>query len=213
MATFRVNKAKMEQLLARLSKAKQQQILKYTAALNTWSEELIAEIGQNILREHGVDQGQLIGSTTHEGAHLEGESLIRDRTFNPTEHASVYEFGRTPGGKPPPARVMVGWASRHGLVSLPKNIPNTTAWAKKWATAYAIMRNAENKKGGGAKSKGKKQNQKPLDPQVRDLMIVIGLARSIGKKGFRGRYPFTKALEVKRRTFLQDIAKLVRAMH
>ena len=215
MAHFRLNKDKLTKLLSNLTKKKQEQILRYTAALNRWSEQLIEEIGNNIIKSKGVDQGQLLGSTTHEGAHLEGKTLIRDKTFNPTEHASVYEFGRRAGvGKPPPARVLVGWAGRHGITTtLPRNIPDTTAWAKKWMTAYSIMRAAEKKRtGGGGSKKNSSKSKKPLDPQVRDLMIVIGIARSIQKKGTRGRYPFTKALEAKRKTFAKDIAALVQSM-
>lgn len=126
---------------------------------------------------------------------------LRIVVFNPLEYALIVEFGRRGGtGKPPPLLALVGWASRRGIVNLPRNISFGGEWASKWAASGAILRNM---KKGSKKSTGPK---KPLDPVIRDLLIVRLIAKKIYEKGIKGRHPFTIAFERRLRVLKKEVA-------
>lgn len=172
-------------------------------ALGEWADDLVAEIGKEITSLQIVDQGMLYAATTRSPVQRTGSKLTVT-IFNPTEYAVVVEFGRRPKqGAPPPLLPLVGWASRKGIVSLPRNVSFGGEWEKKWAASGSILRNMK---------KGRRQGnvkRRPLDPQVRDLLIVRLIARKIFEKGTRGRHPFAVAFDRKAGTFVSDIAGIV----
>ncbi len=166
----------------------------------SWADGTVAEI-QSLLRHIGAfDQGLLSAATQRTEPIWKG-AKIKIVVFNPLEYAVVVEFGRRPGsGKPPPLLALVGWAARKGIVtSLPRNIGFGGEWAKKWAAAGAILRNM--KKGGAKKSK----STKPLDPVIRDLLIIRLIAKKIHEKGTKGRHPFTIAFERRLRVLRKEV--------
>lgn len=176
---------------------------KAALALAEWADDLVAEIGHELLSLQIIDQGQLYAATTRSPVQLVGTRL-RVVIFNPTEYAISIEFGRRPGGKPPPLLPLVGWAGRKGIISLPRNISFGGEWAAKWAASGAILRNM--KKG----RKSGKGSKKALDPQIRDLLIVRLIAQKIAEKGTKGRRPFAIAFDRKAASFHADIAAIMR---
>ncbi len=172
-----------------------------------WGDETVADV-QNMLQKVGAfDQGILAAATSRTDVTRVGQKL-KIAVFNNQEHATVIEWGRTPGSHPP-LLPLVGWAGRKGIItSLPRNISFDGEWKKKWAASGAIFRAIK----AGKKSGGKSGKQKPMDPQVRDLLIVRFIADKIFRKGSKGRHPFTIVFDKRVRTFRRDIAATVRLM-
>lgn len=176
---------------------------KLAMALASWADDVIAEIGKELVEMHAVDQGVLMAATTRTPVTQQGPK-IKVTIFNPMEYAVIVEFGRMAmSGKPPPLLPIVAWAVRKGIVTtLPVNMSFGDAYAKQWAASGAILRNM----GKGASKSGKK---KPMDPMVLDLLKVRLIAKKIYEQGIEGRHPFAKAWDRKSATFKQDIAKMV----
>jgi hypothetical protein len=167
----------------------------------------VADVQDMLQKVGAFDQGLLAAATSRTDVARVGQKL-KISIFNSQEYATVIEFGRSPGsGKPPPLLPLVGWAGRKGIItSLPRNISFDGEWKKKWAASGAIFRAM--KKG----TKGKAKNSKPLDPQVRDLLIVRLIADKIFRKGSKGRHPFTIVFDRRVRTFRRDIAETMKLM-
>jgi hypothetical protein len=201
-ARFRIkNLGQIRQNIERWKNATEQQM---TRSLAEWADDLVAAIGREILSLQIIDQGILYAATTRSEVQRIGTKL-RVVVFNPTEYAVVIEFGRRPKqGAPPPLLPIVGWASRKGIVQLPRNISFGGEWQKKWAASGAILRNI--KKG---KKAGRPQKKREMDPEVRDLLIVRLIAQKIYEKGFQGRHPFSIAFDRKAQTFVSDIAGML----
>lgn len=200
MAEFGFNKKKLADLLKNLKQREREVEDRVEFGLQSWALDTEAEIGRKIQQVGAIDQGQLLGATANSGALRDG-NVIRITVFNNALHASVVEFGRLPGGKQPPFTPIAAWASRKGLVSLPRNVELTGDNLKNYITAAAIMKNAKKKGGGG----GNNPVNKEIDQGVRDMLIIRGIQRKIAEEGTEGRFPFTKAFEVRRAAFVKEM--------
>jgi len=209
MAKFRFNDDSLRKVKANFeaaTKKKQDQLAK---ALASWSLDLVAEIGKEITRIGAVDQGILLGATHADPVQRLGTTL-KVSVLNEVEYASVIEFGRQAGSKYPPIAPLVGWAKRHGIISLlPDNADIHGEYAKQWETAGFIARELSVHAGGG----GKNAKSTPLDPIVYELLILRLIQKKIAEVGTAGRHPFSIAFDNKARTFAQDIAKYVALMN
>ncbi|MDB5344261.1 MAG: hypothetical protein JWP89_2638 [Schlesneria sp.] len=206
MAQFRIkpnSKRKAKADMEAFAKRKKQALKK---ALGFWMGDTVGEMQDELVRIGANDTGQLIAATKHDPVREEGHR-ISARGYNDSEHAPVIEHGRSPhSGLPPPLLPLVAWASRKGIISsLPVNVSFDGELAEKWAASGSILRNM--KKGGA-----KKANTKPLDPQIRDLLIVRLIARKIFEKGIVGRHPFSIVWDRRSRTINKDIASLLRLL-
>ncbi len=207
MATFRIkNNAGLKLALQQYRNKSEH---RFQIALDNWGELMTETIGESLLAVGAFDQGQTHAATHPEPTLKIGTELVK-RVVNEAAQASVIEHGRGPRkGSPPPTIPLVGWAHRKGMLSaLPVNVTFDGRWAKKWAAAFAIHN--RNKAGGSGSGKSKKSKE-PLDPEIRDMLIVLGIRRKIFEKGIKGRFPFRKAYEIRRKTFVQDIAVVVRS--
>lgn len=205
MATFRIKNN--TGLKAALRGYRDKSERRFRVALDYWGDTMTETIGQNIQAVGAIDQGQTLAATHPEPIVKIGTELVK-RVVNEAAQASVIEFGRgARKGKPPPTIPLVGWAHRKGMLkALPVNVTFGGQWAKKWSAAFAIH-NRNKKRGGGKSTKPKK----PLDPEIRDMLVVLGIRRKIFEKGIKGRFPFRKAYEYRRSRFVQDIAQVVRS--
>ena len=202
MATFRPKPGSIEKLKRELAAVTEKKARRLSMALSSWGDEAVAAVWDEIRKVGAVDQGQLMGATTRSEPVRKGTKL-GIRIFNPLEYASVVEFGRRgKRGAPPPLLPLIGWAKRKGIISVLPTNPSMASLRKELAASAAIARRAG--KGGG--SKGPK---KPLDPIVRELLIVRLIARKIFERGIVGRHPFTIAFTRKKRTINRDVARLV----
>lgn len=205
MATFRIkDDGNLKKALESYRNKKESQ---FRIALDDWGELMTETIGQNIQLVGAVDQGQTLAATHPEPTVKIGSTLLK-RVVNEAAQSSVIEFGRqAKKGKPPPTIPLVGWAKRHGMLrALPVNVSFGGRYAKKWAAAFAIANRKH--RGGGTAKKSKKNN---LDPEILDMLVVLGIRRKIFEKGIKGRFPFRKAYEYRRARFVQDIATVVRS--
>ena len=156
-------------------------------------------MGKEILRLKAFDEGILHAATQRTPVALSGTRLSVV-VFNPMEYAVIVEFGRQPGGKPPPLIPLVAWAVRHRIATfVPVNVTFGGEYAKAWAASAAIMKHLG--EGGGKSGK-----QKPMDPMVLDFLKVRMIAKKIAESGTAGRHPFTIAWERKAATFKADIS-------
>ncbi len=171
----------------------------FELALVVWADGTVAEIQTTLLKIGAFDQGLLAAATERTDPAWKGPKIgvvVR----NPQEYASVVEWGRRPrSGAPPPLMAIVAWAGRKGIVNLPRNMRFDGEWGKKWAASGAIFRNM--KKGGrkGARS------AKPMDPVIRDMLIVRLIRHKIYEKGIKGRHPFTKSYERRMRVLKKEV--------
>lgn len=206
MATFRFKGG--DNLRAALKGFRDKSEKRFRVALDQWGELMDETIGQNIQAVGAIDQGQTLAATHPEPIVKVGTQLLK-RVVNEAAQASVIEHGRAPKkGRPPPTLPLVGWAKRHGMVTaLPVNVSFGGRYAQKWAAAFAIHNRKKSKPGAGAGAK-KKGN---LDPEIRDMLVVLGIRRKIFEKGIKGRYPFRRAYEYRKSRFVQDIAQVVRS--
>jgi len=208
VAKFRFTPQSVGNVQRKLKAATELLQRKAVYALATWADDTVGEIKAELLRVKAFDTGMLMGSVTRSAPFIVGNSKVRVVVFTPLEYAVIVEFGRRPGGKAPPLSAICGWARRKGLVrSLPVNLSFDGPLKKKLFSAYAIRKNARKKTGGGKKAK-----QKPLDPQVRDFLILLAIQDAIRKKGTKGRYPMTNAFKRRAKTFSADIAKFMKAL-
>lgn len=212
MAEFQWKKESIASMYAKLTNLTELQKSRAASALTLWGGDMVAAIGEEIVKIGAVDQGQMIAATVPKPVALVGNRILKVTVINNTPQAFIAEFGREPNSKPPPRGSIVGWAVRHGIVSaLPVTIPNGGEWDKKWAAAYSIMKRARGAVAGAiGKTSSKKKAKAVIDPVIRDLMIVIGIQQSIGRKGIKPRHPFTIAFERKRATFVQDITAMLK---
>lgn len=207
MAYFRIKPQSMRKAIAdakRFAKAKKAILAK---ALGMWMDDTIGEMQEELVRINAIDQGQLVAATTRDPVKQVG-TFLKTKGHNDSEHAPVIEWGRAPrSGLPPPLLPLVGWAGRKGIVnSLPRNASFDGDLSEKWKISGAIFRNMKKNKG---QSQGKK---KPLDPQVRDLIIIRSIARKIYEKGIEGRHPFSTVWDRRSRTSSKDFASLVQLL-
>lgn len=179
-------------------------------ALYSWAVDTKGDVQREYQVVGAFDQGITAAATDVSPVQQLG-TKIRTTVFNPLEQASVIEFGRRArSGGPPPLLPLVGWSGRKGITTaLPRNISFGGQWAKDWAASLAIFRAIERKGGGGG---GSKSRQEPLDPVVRDMLIVRLIARKIFEKGTVGRHPFTRAWDRRVRTFRQDVASALQLL-
>jgi hypothetical protein len=204
MAHFRMKPGSKQKAVKAMTAAAEKRKKRIALALGIWAGDTVGEIQTELLAVGAHDQGTLQAATTHDPVQEKGTKLTV-RMHNDLEHASVVEFGRKPkSGLPPPLLPLVGWAGRKGIIrNLPRNISFGGEWAKKWAASGAIMRRI-------LKSKGtKKGKQKPLDPDVKDLLTVRMIANKIFEKGIVGRFPFTRVRDRRAKTMNREIAALV----
>jgi hypothetical protein len=175
-------------------------------ALGMWMDDTVGAMQDELIRIDANDQGQLVAATTRDPVRDEGRKLTC-KGHNDAEHASVVEWGRlAKSGLPPPLLPLVAWAGRKGIVDLPRNINFGGEWVKKWAASGAIFRAM---KKGKSRSTGPK---KPLDPQIRDLLIIRSIANKIFEKGIVGRHPFSRIWDRRSNTATRDIAALLRIL-
>lgn len=198
MAFFGFNKKKLDELLKNLRERGEQIEDRVEFGLQQWAFGTEEEIGRQILAAGALDQGQLYGATSDTGPWRES-NFIRIIVFNNSEHAMSMEFGH-PGGKQPPFTAIASWATRKGLTTIPVNSELSGEYLKAYKIAKAIM---ENKKRGG-KGTGKKPQagkRTAIDQLVRDMMIIRGIRMKIARDGYKGRFFFTKAFEIRRNAF------------
>lgn len=207
MARFRIKPGSKRQAQKDLAKALQRKKKIIGVALELWMDETIGEMQEELLRVDAFDEGQLLAATTRGPVREEGRKL-KVKGQNDAEHATVIEYGRLPrSGLPPPLLPLVAWAGRKGIIrSLPRNIGFDGLFAQQWAASGAILRAMKKRKGPASGEK------KPLDPVVRDLLIVRLIAQKIFEKGVAGRHPFTRVWDRRSRTATRDLAALVRLL-
>ena len=204
MATFRpkrqsVNRAKKD--LEAFARRKKKLVAN---ALGMWMDDTVGQMQDELLAVGAYDQGFLAGATTRDPVKQTGP-ILSTKGHNDLEYASTAEFGRkAKQGKPPPLLPLVGWAGRKGIIThLPRNISFGGVWAKKWAASGAILRHMT-----GRKSPAKKQ--KPLDPEIRDLLTIRLIAKKIYEKGTVARRPFSRVFNRRKPNAAKEIADLVR---
>lgn len=95
---------------------------------------------------------------------VSARSGLMGEVSSPLEYVSVMDQGRRSGAKMPPPAALLGWIRRHGLGL-------GASWSVK-----------------SHKRIGSKQTQ-----QAQDLAIAFVIARSIGRKGIKGRGFFAEA--------------------
>jgi hypothetical protein len=201
MAKFEFDPESLRRVRANISAWEEKKKKRAAIALAFWADDVVAQMQQELLAVGAFDLGILSAATYREEVELL-DTLLRVVVRNPLDYAVVIEWGRMPGGKPPPLIPLVGWAVRHGIAtSLPVNV-SFDMFPKEWAASAAILRNMG--KGGGGSAK-----KHEMDPIVLDLLKVRLIARKIAEYGFVGRHPFSIAWDRKARTFKQDIAALV----
>ncbi len=207
MAKFRIKPESIGKLQLNLAKWGEEKKKKLGFALDNWGEDTVAMFRDEIQKVGALDQGQLLAANGRTPVERDGTKL-RVKAYNNSEHAPSVEWGREPGKKPPPTLPLVGWAHRRGMIrSLPVNISFGGEWAKKWSAAFAIMnRKKDGATGGGV---GKTKPKKEMDPDIKDMLVVLGIRRAIQINGIKGRFPFRTVYERRRATFLQDITKFV----
>lgn len=199
MARFRVKRDSVQKVSNNLQEYKKRKIRHFEMALAVWGDGTVAEVQQMLLKIGAFDQGLLAAATERSNPEWQG-SKVRLFVRNGLEYASIIEWGRRAGsGKPPPLLAIAAWASRKGIVNLPRNISFGGEWSDKWAAAGAIVRNM--KKGRGSSA----DHKKPLDPVIRDLLIIRLIAKKIFEKGIRGRHPFTIAFERRMRVLRKEV--------
>ncbi len=203
MAKFRIKPASLQKVTANFKAATEKKIRRLTFAFGAWGDDVVAEIGDQIVKDGAVDQGLLHAATTRTAVARVG-SKLKLKVFNAMEYAVIEELGRKPGGKPPPILPIIGWAARHGMLHALGANPDMASLDKALAASAAIVRNVGH---GGGKSGARK---KPLDPIVRDLVTVRLIARKIAQQGVRARHSFSIAWDRKTRTFAKDLAAMVR---
>lgn len=204
MAKFSWNEDSVRKVRANLNKWGAKKRRHLAVSLDVWAGDTVAQVQDELQKVGAFDQGTLAAATTKTPVTSSGTRL-RVSVFNPLEYASVVEWGRRPGFHPP-LLPLVGWAGRKGIVSLPRNISFGGEWKDKWAASAAILKNVRKGKTGGSRS------DKPLDPVIRDLLIVRLIARKIFEKGSEGRHPFSKVFERRIRTFRRDIVKTAKLL-
>jgi hypothetical protein len=205
MAKFNWNPESRRKLQASFQAHTQKEKKKLATALSLWADDTKGAIQGELVRIDAKDQGMLMAATDRTQPTME-PNRIKVTVFNNMEYASVIEFGRRPG-KHPPLLPLVGWSGRKGITkSLPRNITFGGVWAKYWAASGAIFRAMKNRKGTS------KSERKPIKQEILDLLKVRLIANKIYEKGTKGKHPFTKVYERKRRTFVKDIAALCRMM-
>lgn len=198
-AKFRIKRESLGKVKQNLLAYQKRKKRHFELGLITWADGTVTEAQMQLLKIGAFDQGILAAATERSEPTWNG-TRIKIVVFNPMEYAIVVEFGRrAKSGKPPPLLSLVGWASRKGIISLPRNISFGGQYAKAWAASGAILRHMKNR---GGKSGGKKT---PMDPVVRDLLIVRLIAKKIYEKGIRGRHPFTKTYEKRMRVLRKEV--------
>lgn len=205
MAFFRIKRGSLEQIRERIPKAMKNRERAIVYGLTSWADDAVSEVQAEIQNVGAIDQGFLMGATARSDPRIEGKRL-KISVFNPLAYAPVVEFGRRAmKGKPPPLAPLIGWAKRRGIVRrLPAN-PSLEALQKELAASAAILKNM----GRGGHSGGRRT---PLDPVVRDLLVVRLIARKIFEQGIPGRHPFTIAFFRKKATIARDVANTVRLL-
>jgi hypothetical protein len=206
-ARLRFDGDSLRRVKANIKAAGEKQVRILARSLEAWADDAVAEVQAEITDIGAIDQGILHAATTRTAAKKTG-SVIRVTVFNPLEYATIVEFGRRPKqGLPPPLLPLVGWAGRKGIVThLPRNIAFDGPYAKQWAASYAIWKALKKRSGSGKKS------DKPLDPVIRDMLIIRAIAAKIYEKGIAGRHPFAKAFDRKAGSFAADIAAFARLL-
>lgn len=208
MAFFRIKRGSLQLLREQIPKTMKSKERAIIFGLVSWADDAVAEVKGEIRNVGAIDQGLLLGATTRSDPVIEG-SRLKISVFNPLIYAPVVEFGRRARkGKPPPLAPLIGWARRHGMVRrLPAN-PSMDSLSKELAASAAILRNILRGGGGG----GGSSRETPLDPVVRDLLVVRLIARKIFELGIPGRHPFTIAFFRKKQTIVRDVANTVRLL-
>jgi hypothetical protein len=203
MAFFRIKKGSLSRIRERIPKEMKERERALVFGLTAWADDAVAEVQSEIQNVGAIDQGMLMGATTRSDPRVSSERL-KISVFNPLEYAPVVEFGRRPKkGKPPPLAPLIGWARRKGLIKrLPAN-PSLGSLQKELAASAAIIKNMGKGRGSGG-------SRTPLDPVVRDLLIVRLVARKIFEHGIVARHPFTIAFFRKKATITSDVARMVK---
>ncbi len=201
MAKFRINPASLNAMKAKIAAYDEKQKKRLRFALQNWGIDTAGEMKREVAAVKAVDQGVMEASITCTMVEQIG-TILRIIVFCPMEYAVIVEFGRQPGGKPPPIIPIIAWAVRHGIINhLPVNV-SQDMFPKEWAASAAILRHMNH----GTGSSGK---QKPMDPIILDFLKARLIARKIAEQGIAGRHPFTIAWERKAATFKRDISAMV----
>lgn len=206
MANFRIRQKSADKILQNLAKFDKDFRAKAILAMQNVMLDLVREIQIEILQDKAVDTGLLLASI-QEIVTTPSADTIMGTAFSDKEYAGVIEFGRRPGSKPPPLRVLIPWAGRHGITtSIPKLAdPTKEPYASALKTARIMHKKSTgNKSAFGQNLKGK---AKKNADRIRDFLILIAIQEAIGKRGIKGRYPMTNALQRKQKTLKIDLVK------
>jgi hypothetical protein len=201
MAKFRINPASLNAMKAKITAYDEKQKARLRFALQNWGIDMVGEMKREVEIVKAIDEGVMEASITCTTVAQFG-TVLSVIVYCPMEYAVIVEFGRQPGGKPPPLIPIVAWAVRHGIISsLPVNV-SFGMFPKEWAASAAILRNM----GKGRSGKG---SNKPMDPITLDLLKVRLIAKKIAEHGVAGRHPFSIAWDRKSATFKRDIVAMV----
>lgn len=206
MAKFRANRRSLQRIEAELKNRGRKFQRNAIYALAIWGDDTIGLFRAELVRVGAVDTYELYASISRRGPRIEG-TRVKITLFSPKEYASVIEFGRqAKKGKPPPIKALAGWAKRNGLIrKLPVNLSLDGKYRKAYIAAKAIRRNAKKRRGG-------KRKQQQFDPIIRDFLVLLGIQEAIYKHGIKGRKPFSTVWNERRRTFHDDIVRMIKSL-
>jgi len=210
VAKFRFNRRSLRNAQAGFDAVARKRRRQIVNALAIWADDTVGDIRAEILRVGAFDTGDLAGSVSRTRVVQIGGRKARVTVFSNKEYASVIEFGRRRRrGYGPPVTVLAGWAKRKGIISkLPNNPSLDGPLGKKYAAARAIWRRKDR---GIFRRLRRKRKQEPLDPEVREFLILIAISEAIRIRGMKGRKPFSRVWNRRRRTFRRDIARMVQS--
>lgn len=174
----------MAELEKNIAKYSQDVVVKKAAyAVEQMAKDYKKDI-ENIAEFKIKDTGQYIASISTTDATQRG-SVVSSSVFSDAEYAGVIEFGRSPGAKPPPMKVIAGWASRKGFLRVvgANDNMNSQENVKARGAARAIIRN---KKSGGGRGGQKKE----IEPRILDFLVILSIQNKIAEFGIKGKHPF-----------------------
>jgi hypothetical protein len=205
VAKFRIKRQSIRKVEVALKNKKASMQRKVAFALAVWADDTVGAIKAEIIRVRAFDTGMLHGSIQRSAPQLIGTKL-RIVIFSPLEYASIVEFGRKPGKKPP-LHVLVGWAKRNGLIkALPVNVNLEGQFREKLIAARAIRKKMK-------RTRTKTGRSKPItDRVILDFLILLGIQDAIGRKGVKGRKPVSRVVDQRAKTLRRDIIRTVKTL-
>ena len=176
MAKFRFSDDSKRRVTESIRAFGTRKVAHMSLALASWALDTKAAVQRQYIDVAAFDQGLLVASVDVTPVTMVG-SKLRVVVFTPLEYASVVEFGRraNSGGRPP-LLPLVGWAGRKGITTAVRaTSPSAGSGRRRGALAGDHARHRARRRGRFQK----KAKQEPLDPIVRDMLIVRLIAEDL----------------------------------